>query len=83
VIGRKSQRKGEDKNMEEHRCRMAAAATDDCRCKNLLDSAMTGMEDPRYKSLHRHVDIEVEDPRCNYVVMEMEDPRCEGLSLKW
>jgi hypothetical protein len=40
-------------------------------------------EDPRYKSLRLRVEIEVEDSRCNHVVMKMEDPRCQGLSSRW
>jgi hypothetical protein len=69
--------------MEELRCRVAAAATDDCRCKHLLDGATTPMYDPKYKSLHRRIEIEVEDSRCNSVSIEMEDPRCKSLSSKW
>jgi hypothetical protein len=69
--------------MEEYRCRMAASATEDCRCNNLFDSAVTITEDPRYRSLRRRVEIEVEDARCNRVVMKMEDPRCQGLSSMW
>jgi hypothetical protein len=69
--------------MEEHRCNMEAAATDDCRCKYLIDSAMTLTSDPRYKSLRRRVEIEVEDCRRNTVSIEMEDPRCRNLPLMW
>jgi hypothetical protein len=69
--------------MEDHRCRMEVSAIEDCRCNNLLDSATTKTEDPRYKGLHRRLEIEVEDFRCNRVVMKMEDPRCKGLSLMW
>jgi hypothetical protein len=39
MIVRGNQRKGQDKSMEEHRCRIAAAVVEDFRCKNLLDSA--------------------------------------------
>jgi len=69
--------------MEEYRCSMAASATEDCRCNNLIDGATTVTEDPRYKSLRLRVEIEVEDSRCNHVVMKMEDPRCQGLSSRW
>jgi hypothetical protein len=69
--------------MDEPRCRITAAATDDCRCKYLLDRAMTGMGDPRYKSLHRPAEIQVEDCRCNIAAIAMEDPRCQELSYKW
>jgi hypothetical protein len=69
--------------MEEHRCRMVAMEVEDFRCKSLLDSALIVTRDPRYKSLHRGVDVEVEDSRCSSVAIEMEDPRCKGLSLKW
>lgn len=67
----------------EDRCRIAAAAVDDCRCKTLRGGAMAETEDPRYKSLHYRVEFAIEDPRCNPVVMEMEDPRCRQLSSKW
>jgi hypothetical protein len=69
--------------MEERRCNMETAATDDCRCKCLLDSAVTPTYDPRYKNLHRRVKIEVEDCRCSSVSIEMEDPRCKSLSSMW
>jgi hypothetical protein len=82
-IARNSHQEGEDKSMEEHRCKVVASAVEDLRCRLLLDSAPTVAEDPRCKYLHRRVEIEVEDSRCNSVAMEMEDPRCMGLSLKW
>jgi len=69
--------------MEETRCRVATSATEDCRCKNLLDSGITESQDPRYKSLHRQVGFEIEDPRFNPAVMNMEDPRCSGISSMW
>jgi hypothetical protein len=69
--------------MEDHRCRMEAAATEDCRCNYLLDSAMTTTHDPRYKSLRSRVGIEVEDCRYNSASIEMEDPRCKNLSSMW
>jgi len=69
--------------MEEHRCRMVATAVEDSRCKNLLDSASIVTQDPRYRFLHRRVDVEIRDSRCSCVAIEMEDPRCKGLSLKW
>jgi hypothetical protein len=62
---------------------MVATAVEDFRCTSLLDSALIVTQDPRYKCLHRQVDVEVEDSRCSSVAMEMEDPRCKGLSLKW
>ncbi len=31
------------------------------------------------KSLPKGLEIEMDDPRYNFVVMEMEDPRCKGL----
>jgi hypothetical protein len=69
--------------MEEHRCKMATTVVEDFRCKSLLDSAFIVTQDPRYKCLHRRVDVEVEDSRCGSVAIETEDPRCKGLSLKW
>jgi hypothetical protein len=69
--------------MEEQRCNMAASASEDCRCDNLLGSAMGKTEDPRYKGLHDPVDLEMEDHRCNRVAMEMEDPRCRGILSIW
>lgn len=69
--------------MEEQRCRMAFAAAHDYRCKHLLDSAVTGMRDPRYENLAMQSEAGVEDSRCNPVEMEMEDPRCQGLSSIW
>lgn len=83
TIGRGNQRKGQDKSMEEHRCRIAAMVVEDFRCKSLLDSAHIVTQDPRYRCLYRRVEVEVEDSRCNSVAAEMEDPRCKGLSLKW
>jgi hypothetical protein len=69
--------------MDEQRCRMTAATASDHRCKHLLDSATTGMRDPRYQSLYMQTQAGVEDSRCNPVEMEMEDPRCQGLSSMW
>ena len=69
--------------MDERRCRIETAATDDCRCQYLLDSAVTPTRDPRYKYLRHQVEIEVEDCRCNSVSIEMEDPRCKSLSSMW
>jgi len=69
--------------MEDQRCRIVAIAVEDFRCKSLLDSALTVTQDPRYKCLHRSVEVEVEDSRCSRVAIEMEDPRCQGLFLKW
>lgn len=83
AIGRSDDRKDEGTNMEERRCEMAAATTEDCRCKYLLDSTIPPTHDPRYKNLRRRVEIEVEDCRCNSVSIEMEDPRCKSLSSMW
>lgn len=83
IIGRNNQRKGQGKKMDEHRCRMVATVVEDYRCKSLLDSAQAVTQDPRYKCLHRRVDVEVEDSRCSTVSSEMEDPRCRGLASKW
>jgi hypothetical protein len=83
MIGRSNQRKGQDKSMEEHRCRIAASVVEDFRCKSLLDSPQIVTQDPRYRCLYRRVGVEVEDSRCNSVAAETEDPRCRGLSLKW
>ena len=83
TIGRNSRRKGQGKKMEEHRCRIVATVVEDYRCKSLLDSAQVVTQDPRYKCLHRRVDVEVEDSRCSAVSSEMEDPRCRGLASKW
>jgi hypothetical protein len=62
---------------------MLATAIEDLRCTSLFDSAVIVTRDPRYKCLHRRVDIEVEDSRCISVAIAMEDPRCKGLSLNW
>jgi len=83
TIGRNNQRKGQDKSMEEHRCRIAATVVEDFRCKSLLDSSQIVSQDPRYRYLYRRVEVEVEDSRCNSVAAKIEDPRCKGLSLKW
>jgi hypothetical protein len=69
--------------MEEYRCRMATAATNDCRCKHLLDCGVTEMRDPRYERLDIQAVVGVEDSRCNPATIEMEDPRCQGLSSRW
>jgi hypothetical protein len=69
--------------MEEHRCRMEAASTEDCRCKYLHESAIPPAHDPRYKHLRLQVELEVEDCRCNSVSLEMEDPRCKNLLTMW
>lgn len=69
--------------MEEQRCGMVAIAAEDFRCTGLIDSAQMVTRDPRYKSLHHLVDIEVEDSRYSSVAIAMEDPRCKGLPLKW
>lgn len=83
ILSRWNQRKEEANTMEEQRCRIAAAAAHDYRCKHLLDSAVTGMRDPRYECLNIQAGLGVEDSRCNPVAMEMEDPRCQGLSSMW
>jgi hypothetical protein len=69
--------------MEDQRCNMAASGTDDCRCTNLLDSAINETQDPRYKNLNSRNGMGVEDSRCSRVEMKMEDPRCNGLSSIW
>jgi hypothetical protein len=69
--------------VEDHRCRIVAVVAEDCRCRNRFDGTTIEAEDPRYKSLTRRVDIEVEDSRCNNIAFEMEDPRCRGLTSKW
>jgi len=69
--------------MEDYRCRMVAAETEDLRCKSLLDGAVNEAEDPRYRFLRTRTKIEVEDCRCNAVAMTTEDPRCQGLVSKW
>jgi len=71
IIGRNNQRKGQGKKMEEHRCRMVATVVEDYRCKSLLGSAQVVTQDPRYKCLHRRVDVQVEDSRCSTVLIEM------------
>ena len=83
TIMRNNLRKDGVDKMEEQRCNMAASASEDCRCDNLLGSITGRTEDPRYKSLHRRVELEIEDYRCNRVAMEMEDPRCKGISSTW
>ena len=82
MIGLRKQ-KGQDQRMEEHRCRVAATAVDDLRCRGSFDSTLIVDEDPRYACIDRRMDLEVEDSRCSSVAMKMEDPRCQGLSLKW
>jgi hypothetical protein len=62
---------------------MVATETDDLRCSSLIFGSQIEVEEPRYKSLHRLVDLEVEDSRCNSAAVAMEDPRCQCLSSKW
>jgi len=69
--------------MEESRCKIVVADTEDCRYSNLLDYMVRGVEDPRCRSLQPRATTEVEDCRCNNVSITMEDPRCMGLILKW
>lgn len=69
--------------MEEHRCKVVAAKTADLRCGSLLAGAQIEVEDRRYTNLHRLVDIEVEDSRCNNVSVALDDPRCQSLASKW
>jgi hypothetical protein len=83
VIAYKYQRKDEEMKMEEHRCGMTVAVTIDCCSANLIDSAITETRDPRYKYLQSSVILDVEDSRCNPVVMYMEDPRCKELFSQW
>ena len=83
TIGRNSQRKGQGKRMEEHRCRITATVVEDYRCRSLLDSAQVVTPDPRYKCLQRRMNVEVEDSRCSSFSIQMEDPRCKDLAPKW
>jgi len=69
--------------MEEHRCRIEAATTEDCRCKYLHDSAIPPAHNPRYEHLYLRTEIEVEDSRCISVSREMDDPRCKNISSIW
>ena len=71
--------------MEDPRCKIAAMAMEDSRCKGMLRGVEIEMEDPRCMSLPNRVSppnrvlLEMEDPRCKIAAMAMEDPRCKGL----
>jgi hypothetical protein len=69
--------------IEQIKCRMPYQLDIDSCCKRLLDSVQVAAQDPRYKCLHRRVDVEAEDNRCSTVSIEMEDTRCKGLASKW
>ena len=69
--------------MEEHRCKIAAAGMEDPRCQSLLDGLVVEMEDQRCKSLRTRLTIEIEDRRSNSVAIRMEDPRCSNLHNRW
>ena len=69
--------------MEEHRCKMTASASTNCRCTHLLDSAVADMRDPRYEGLASSAVVSIEDSRCILVCTEIDDPRCQGISSIW
>lgn len=69
--------------MEEQQCRKVATEPADLRCSGLLGSARIEVEDGRYKSFHRFVEIEPEDARFNGASVPFQDPQGEGLALRW
>jgi len=67
--------------MEDSRCKVAAAESEDLRCKSLLQGVEIEMEDPRCKYLSYKRVIEMDDPRCQIAAMKMDDPRCQNLHI--
>jgi hypothetical protein len=69
--------------MEEDRCKVAAASTEDTRCLSLVDGIAIELEDRRCKGLGHTPVIEIEDSRCSSLVIQMEDSRCGSLRARW
>lgn len=83
ALRRKSHSKNGVIGMEENRCKIAAACTEDPRCGYLLNGVAFELEDRRYKGFDPGLVIEIEDSRCNSVVIRIEDPRCHYVRARW